>query len=701
MKTAKGQIENLVDQYDDQLSQLIQQKMHELNNEIHEKRINGHPNIQAILDEAHAIEARANRASEIQITERHLGNPVFFYSKGSLLWKMNEAINFGATELNFIRLSAQYDNGDYQLHVLISNSKQPNYRLFSFGKNDFLESGRYWGMNFPVFIYDINIFGNERYVLTEDGVSKLSYPWDAAQNQSYKAKNAIQKTNNVIPRLAIDIKNDRAFYLHHDKNRAWIQKVNLKKPMEAHESLIDTTKELKKAVDLCFDPLSQRLLIQDFDTKKIVSVETLEEREYPYFASHKEYIEIPSATWRSGKDFTLSFWAKSDVLESTNDFGDELDDTIFHISYGLDDSFHLAYHQNGQLQTSKPKMLMPEIVKMARDLKEWYHFVVVKSGTKITCYLNSYRVLVETMPAEIDTYFRNPALKFRFSFAGHYVTELRLWDTARKVQEIDGDATSWLHSGTPNLSGNWRLDSTEILDTNKLDNLQHTKLGDYSGNGRHAATFSGKWRRTHVPEWSKIIPIYSFNTLSQNLTIDTNVNRIYWIDQEPNTGWYYVMGGHTLGHISAIQVHTTSTHLPDPGMTVLGAENKPFERLIMAHAKRRNAFRTILEKASHSVEKAHDDVTDAHEEILTNNLLHADSDDHPHSKNAASEMNSAWGMRIEQMHQTEKEQQREIARRRLLALEKVRLKSNEIHQQMAAIRREIGITQLRNRDEND
>ena len=33
-----------------------------------------------------------------------------------------------------------------------------------------------------------------------------------------------------------------------------LQKVNLKKPMEAHVSLIDTTKELKKAVDLCFDP---------------------------------------------------------------------------------------------------------------------------------------------------------------------------------------------------------------------------------------------------------------------------------------------------------------------------------------------------------------------------------------------------------------------------------------------------------------
>lgn len=689
-------LDELLSTYDDSVLEVVHEQMREFNTNTQDKRVAGHPDTQAILDEAHLLQAQAQREGEVHIVERHRSGPRIFFAQGESIsyWEAGQikTTKYNSKGLQFDLLSSGFNSSGNTFLQIREKINTNHWRHVMFDvEKDFIQP--------PAVIHigqlhDILFINNELRYLTEYGPS-LDTLISPENKRGHKLGQlyVLTDTDGNEPRMAWDRQNKLFYFIHRGAFIGSLQEKFIKN-RNGFGTLATNVKEVLNSgqvgqpVDLEFDGRSNLLLIQDAKARTLFAHNPNQHLSRPNFESMDDYLELPPQALQSGKDFSLCCWIDGLDKKAANWQKGAANLSMLQLRINDKKETEWWFYENGEIKSIKDKVNLT---------KGWNHMALVKEGTTFRVFVNGELAFTKTAPTEVDTYMRNPNLFFRFSVPGYKIAELSLWSKARTMQEIRDTMRTWLTGHPDGLSAYWRLENRNMPIV-KMENDKAVKsttyLLDYSGNNFHGTVFKGGWKKQKTSPLSPMLPLYRFDVLRRGISIDQNTGHLYWVDLRPD-GEYYIMKGSVYGNIPAIPLAPVESN---GGIVVESAENNPYEKLILAHAHRREAIREAMEQVSHAHEAGHTAVQAEHTSL---DAAHEEStkqlNEMLNNRSEHNEVQNHWMRVSNDMHAREKSAERAAADRRLSAIEKARTIVAQAHEQANTVKRNAALKTLNER----
>lgn len=639
----------IVDNHDSHAVHLLRTEQARVSQKLKQQRQQGHHEYEVIEAEAHAILQQAHQEGEIHIRSRHTSTPMFFYVVDTnvlMVWcdgkseKIGSIPNFGSNSLfrvsqHLITIDNKVVNGGVAtlIHARRENAKADGNELFFslIGKSP---KGEYWikysskqGFSNPKATIEDVIFSNNG-IFGGSWSNNVIKTWDlnheVQKEDSISAHSSVQVPYRSVVLHDVRKGNDNIFLINKSQILTVPRINNGKKPTEILGEGI-----AKIPIDLAIHSNNNALLIQDAGKKEIglFLLGSNQERVWRSFASDSQ-ITLNQGVFQSDRTFTISCLLKINCKQ--NYIVEPIYADPFKIwvdrKSGL---LNLQY----KVGTQTYHFTSPEGKKLTEyQYSDWFLFSMQKEGDEVRFYIDG--VLFCSFQTEHFPSLRSS--KVLFSMPGFFICELRIWRTIRTPEQLMRFKRSWIPpSEFDGLTGYWHLFvNGNAADPTGLIWNKHNASGkvievqqepDLTGNGNHLITNSNplktgdlnretEFKYTAKSPFPEVIPIYELGVVQQGLRIDDNTGLIYWIDEIGDTcnRRFAMMVGSALGHLAPRIVFEANVKR---GFSVLSQFNSAYERLMIAHANRRDAMEKQIigigdqHRESHAlVQSAHDDL---------------------------------------------------------------------------------------------
>ena len=633
----------IVDNHDSHAVHLLRKEQARVSQKLKQQRQQGHHEYEVIEAEAHAILQQAHQEGEIHIRSRHTSTPMFFYVVDTnvlMVWcdgkseKIGSIPNFGSNSL--FRVSGYKIDINNKavvggiaslLYTDQSDKKQLCLSLICKDANGKykIEHAAYQTTNDSGKNVDDLIF-------SENGVFGASWKtgdivtWILSSPESHErvlANSSIQAPFRSV--VFHDHRTDRILTI----NKSLI--LSYSRIPDDNKTTTDILQPgiAKIPIDLAIHSNNNALLIQDAGKNEIglFLLGSKQERVWRSFASDSQ-ITLNQGVFQSDRTFTISCLLKINCKQ--NYIVEPIYADPFKIwvdrKSGL---LNLQY----KVGTQTYHFTSPEGKKLTEyQYSDWFLFSMQKEGDEVRFYIDG--VLFCSFQTEHFPSLRSS--KVLFSMPGFFICELRIWRTIRTPEQLMRFKRSWIPpSEFDGLMGYWHLfvngnaaDPTGLI-WNKHDAsgkvIEVQQEPDLTGNGNHLITNSNplktgdlnretEFKYTAKSPFPEVIPIYELGVIQQGLRIDDNTGLIYWIDEIGDTcnRRFAMMVGSALGHLAPRIVFEANVKR---GFSVLSQFNSAYERLMIAHANRRDAMEKQIigigdqHRESHVlVQSAHDDL---------------------------------------------------------------------------------------------
>ncbi|MEA5470621.1 LamG domain-containing protein [Spirulina sp. 06S082] len=171
------------------------------------------------------------------------------------------------------------------------------------------------------------------------------------------------------------------------------------------------------------------------------------------FDGKGDYVEIPNFP-NPTEAMTISCWVKSNTptWNNTGFFASKRNAFVFHPNANAKSIHFYIFSAGGWRYTT----VNPDI-----DITEWHHYAGTFDGHSVRLYIDGEEVARANYEGAIDLDNGSLFIGWDDGVAGRYfegqMTEIRLWDIARREQNIKGDMNNRLVGDEPGLVGYWPL----------------------------------------------------------------------------------------------------------------------------------------------------------------------------------------------------------------------------------------------------
>lgn len=695
-----NKLSELLNTYDDTVIDLVHSHLQNHNEDVRRKRINGHPDTQAVFDRANALLFAASRKGKLHFVERHGSSArVFFCTEHKLFVFENDAvseINFGpfAEKLNSISFFS-YTNKQTGKKVEYIQSVLNNF--FHSSQEISSDANKYQNFFSGRKLYQQLSKNDNRYSLTSEGITieRTSYNFIARQiiiHNDYdvlKFPNGLNSKNGIHPRMALD--EAKSFMYVSDPNKGiCVVDTNPKANKRITQLSLPT---IKSPLSLAVYNAQRLLLIRNHSDQFIYGYQMDSKLSFPEFQTFEHAIELPRRSLQAGNEFTISCWLKKSGKRDTKwktGFKRGLVGFYFEES---NKELIFYYSENGAAKTEK--------IFVNFSLENWFHLSIVKNEKTFAFYINGAPLSELRAPAAIDTSLRLASSNepIIFCVPGFTASELSIWNKARTNKEITTSKLAWLTNQPENLSGYWRL---AVSNGEKLWTEKQDKFTDLSGHGNNGTTQNGRWKLDASP-LPRLMKLYKTNGspsfINQSFSIDNPAHHIYWVEKTAN-GLTQIMRGSSFGHTAPIVFKKMNEQIVS--IHVESGDNNQFENLAIAHRNKRNAIHDAIELVSHQTENGHKEIVALHDAIVKS---HEQAQEHanntPSNRTERTEIQAHYVEQITAIHNKEKAQERELADNRLKANAEAQRIILNAQLEANNIRRQTGVRRLENHRKNE
>ena len=649
---------------------ILHQAQHDFNQHLQEEREKDHRNYKAIEAEATQVLAKAEKEGAIHIKERHGTDPVIFFSSGEKIMvyekgKISEACHIPG-EGNYACITT-YWSGD-QIKVLMmpyvvgDQSKGRAVRRLRYHKSEGDITGTLGQEDVDYcWFYDFvcpKDDGNE-IALTGRSVWVLGKGvYEPKEWKNWKDDAIGLLKGGYFPKICFDTKNELAYYIH---NSSWIRQVNLSDVKNQSHQIILDNKVFDSPIDIVHNHVNNSLIIMD-EGKKEIGVHLVGYKHFIAISTPAEhFVKIPKQVIKNKESFTISCHIKrfSDAKISRPA------GTLLGFWIEEKDSKQFLHYRtivNGVFDERN--------FEITRHLSEnqWHQVTWQKEKEVYQFYVDGKRVHIDPVPApeQIEmTYPSQKELPFCIAFPGFYMAELRIWNTVRSAQKIKRYTNCWLRpNDIEGLAGYWRLDGV-ALERIVKGKVETIAWPDLSGNEYHIQSMERHMISTHEDSpFATIMPIYDLKVCKQGLKIDETSGKIYWIDEDKD-GRVCLMIGSTLGHLEPhplFEIEWGST------FDVINNVESIYEKLIIAHYKRRDVMKQAMISVSMEQQTGHEKVLKAHQQF--SDALESVKAPIRHSNSSTyQEKYNEWLQVLDQIHEAQDHLNQKVKAKKETALQ--------------------------------